>query len=64
MAAETCPIAGNHAITNLICSVLSREFLSIFMVIYLPTILVDTIDQATNYWASRGVSRDTELGNE
>ena len=29
--------------------VLSRNFLSIFMVIYLPTILMNTINQATNY---------------
>ena len=26
-----------------------RNFLSIFMVVYLPTILMNTINQATNY---------------
>ena len=29
--------------------VLSRNFLSIFMVVYLPTILMNMINQATNY---------------
>ena len=33
----------NHSI------VLSRKFLSIFMVTYLPTILMNMINQATNY---------------
>ena len=29
--------------------VLSRKFLSVFMVTYLPTILMNMINQATNY---------------
>ena len=29
--------------------VLSRKFLSIFMVTYLPTILMNLVNQATNY---------------
>ena len=36
----------NYEISHL---VLSRKFLSIFMVTYLPTILMNMINQATNY---------------